>query len=103
MADFPLQPINGHVLVEFEPHVARQTKSGFHIAPPKHEGVPNRGTVLALPNEPIPYQDRAGNVLDVVVGDYVFYADNAPNGFKWEGKKIIPIHKDDLLAVGQDD
>ena len=91
-----LGALPGKVLVEFEPYVERTAKGieGFVIADPKHEGLPYKGTVLAV----------GSGVRDVAVGDRIIYKEQSPQGFEYDGKKIIPVLGKNVLAkIGPND
>jgi co-chaperonin GroES (HSP10) len=85
---FSLHPINGNIFVIFQPRSDELREGSFLIAEPKHQGHPNRGKVIAI----------ADDVTECKVGDEIVYDENA-KGFKWEGLKIIPVHKDNVQAI----
>ncbi len=100
MARFSLSPMNGWAFVAFQPLIDRKTESGFLVPPPKQEGMPNRGVILALADDAkLEYKTLEGEVKKLAVGDFVVYDEHSPDGFKWQGNKIIPVHKDHLLGV----
>lgn len=85
-----IRPLNGIVLIEYTPRQESQTASGLLIAKPKHEGLPNKGVVLAV----------AEGIEEVKVGDFVYYNDEQPEGFKWNGHNVIPVKIENILAIG---
>lgn len=84
-----ITPINGYVIVEFQPFIDRQTKSGIHLVTPKHEGVPNRGRIIAI----------AKDITEVKVGDYIVYKSPSARGFKLDDRKLIPVHIDEIAGI----
>ena len=77
------------VFVEFQPFLDRVSKSGILLGTPKHEGVPDKGYILALDKR----------IKHLKVGDYVLYNEHSPKGFEYEDKKIIPVHVDNVVAI----
>lgn len=82
-------PINDYVLVDFQPFIDRQTKSGIYVGKPKFEGVPNRGKVYAV----------AKNITDVKVGDFIIYNSEKGRGIKYKDLKLIPVKIDEICGV----
>ena len=92
------KPVAGSVLLE--PVLQRaewaenvEKRSGIIIPPPdnKHsfEGVPNQGIVFSLPD---------GYDGPLQVGMRVLFDDKNPHGFKHDGKPIIRIKLENILA-----
>ena len=89
-----LKPINGRVMVEFQPRVERKSKAGILMpAEVKNEGLPNRGLVLLV----------ADDVEGVKPGDFVFYQCINPVSIRYADKKIIVVHIDEIQATGKPD
>jgi co-chaperonin GroES (HSP10) len=102
VARFSLKAIGSWVLVGFRPYIER--KQGiFEIAPPKLEGLPNRGFVLAMGKDAkIEFATSDGETKELAVGDYVVYDEKQPEGFKWDGYDVIPVRAANILAIDLD-
>lgn len=92
-----LVPLPGTVLVEpLLRHEAMQDDiqnriSGFLMAKPEYEGIPNVGTVYALPE---------GYVDDhIKVGARVLFNENQPKGFKFEDRKLFRLQLEQIVAI----
>lgn len=89
-----LIPVGDVVLVEFEPFIDRKGSGAladFEISTPKFEGEPYKGTVIS----------KAKGVTNCQVGDHIIYAETSPEGFFWEGKKLIVVHAKNIMAIGE--
>ena len=85
----PLKPLKDYILIEFQPFIDRKRPSGLYVAPPKFEGVPNRGRVYAI----------AENIDSVKVGDIVIFKSEKAAGFKYKGMKLIPVKISEVQGV----
>lgn len=79
------------VFIEAHSRAASSSKSaaGLHVVEPSKQGAPNTGIVFAV----------GSDVKRVKVGQEVVFDEQHPKGIKWEGRKIIPVHEDQIVAV----
>jgi chaperonin GroES len=90
-----LVPLSDHLVVEPTPKET-QTASGFFI-PDTKEGKPESGMVVAVG----PGKKRDDGVvvaLDIQVGDKVLFKKYAPDEFEIDGKKVLVLSENDVLA-----
>jgi chaperonin GroES len=90
-----LVPLNDHLVVEPTPKET-QTASGFFI-PDNKEGKPESGTVVAVgPGKR--KDDGTVAPMDIQVGDKVLFKKYAPDEFEIDGKKVLVLSENDVLA-----
>src|SRR5215207_8836379 len=91
-----LKPLGGRVLVE--PTEQEETTAGGIILPETAKEKPQEGQILAAgPGD----RDEDGEriPMEVQVGDKVLYAKYAGTEVKVDGKKLLILKENDILAV----
>src|SRR5687768_17929559 len=91
-----LQPLGGRVIVE--PIEQDETTAGGIILPETAKEKPREGKILAAgPGD----RDEDGEriPMEVQVGDKVLYAKYAGTEVKVDGKKLLILKENDILAV----
>lgn len=81
-------------IIEIGEHRAQEAAKripGFQIPPPPLEGVPNTGRVYMIGEDV--RQDG------LKAGDLVFFNEQRPKGFRWEGKRLFAMLPEQILAV----
>jgi chaperonin GroES len=92
-----LVPLNDRVVVEREE--AKQTTAGGIVLPDTAKDKPQQGKILAV-GEGRMNKDGKRRPLQVKVGDTVLFTSYAGDEFKLpEGKKVLLMREDDILAV----
>ncbi len=92
-----LVPLNDRVVVEREE--AKQTTAGGIVLPDTAKDKPQQGIVLAV-GEGRLAKDGKRRELQVKIGDKVLFTSYAGDEFKLpEGKKVLLMREDDILAV----
>src|SRR5678816_2741804 len=91
-----LRPLADRVVVEPQERDER-TESGLYI-PETAKEKPQQGTVLAVGEG---RRDESGNrvTMDVLQGQTVLYARYAGTEVKMDGKKLLILKENDILAV----
>ena len=91
-----LKPLGGRVIVE--PIEQEDMTAGGIILPETAKEKPQEGKILAAgPGE----RDEDGKrvVMDVKVGDRVLYAKYSGTEVKVDGKKLLILKENDILAI----
>ena len=91
-----LKPLGGRVIVE--PIEQEEMTAGGIILPETAKEKPQEGKILAAgPGE----RDEDGNriAMEVKVGDKVLYAKYSGTEVKVDGKKLLILKENDILAV----
>jgi chaperonin GroES len=91
-----LKPLGGRVVVE--PVEAEDVTSGGIFLPETAKEKPQKGTILSMgPGE----RDDKGKYIpmDVKVGDVVLYNKYAGTEIKVDGKKVIILRENEILAI----
>jgi chaperonin GroES len=94
-----LVPLSDHLVVEATPKET-QTASGFYI-PENKEGKPESGTVIAVGPGRMK-DDGSFSTMDINVGDKILFKKYAPDEFEVDGKKVLVLAENDVLAKIQD-
>ena len=91
-----LKPLGNRVVVE--PIEEEEITTGGIVLPETAKEKPQKGTVLSVgPGE---RDDNGKRIpLDVAVDDVVLYAKYAGTEIKVEGKKLLILRENDLLAI----
>jgi chaperonin GroES len=91
-----LKPLGNRVVVE--PVEQEEMTAGGIILPETAKEKPQRGKVLAAgPGDRNDKGDRI--VLDVAVGDTVLFAKYSGTEIKMDGKKLLILRENDILAI----
>jgi chaperonin GroES len=94
-----LKPLGDRVVVE--PIEQEEITAGGIVLPETAKEKPQRGTVIAA--GPGARDDEGKHVaLDVQAGDIVLFAKYAGTEFKVDGKKLLILRENDLLAIVTD-
>ncbi len=91
-----LKPLGGRIVVE--PMEAEDITTGGIFLPETAKEKPQKGTILSVgPGE----RDDKGKYIpmDVKVGDVVLYNKYAGTEIKVDGKKIIILRENEVLAI----
>ena len=91
-----LKPLGGRIVVE--PMEAEDVTTGGILLPETAKEKPQKGTILSVgPGE----RDDKGKYLpmEVKVGDVVLYNKYAGTEIKVDGKKIIILRENEVLAI----
>jgi len=91
-----LKPSAGYLLVEPE-ETEKKTPSGI-VLPESHEEKPQKGKVLAVGPEEITDSGQK-RTAPCKVGDTVVYKKWGGNEYEVEGKELLFIKFDDILAI----
>jgi chaperonin GroES len=86
-----LKPIEDRVVIEIEDEAAEKNVGGI-IIPDTAKDKPNLGKVIAVGT------DEALQKI-IKVGDRVIYAKYSGTEIEVEGKKLLIVSKDDILAI----
>lgn len=91
-----LKPLGNRVVIE--PMEEEDKTAGGIFLPDNAKEKPQRGTILAVgPGDRDEDGDRIA--MDVKVGDVVLYAKYAGTEIKLDGKKLLIMRENDLLAI----
>ena len=91
-----ISPLGNRVVVE-PAEQEQRTASGI-VLPETAKEKPQRGTVLAV--GPGPRDDSGSRVaMDVKVGDTVLFAKYGGTEIKVDGKNVLILREDDILAI----
>ncbi|HNB52710.1 MAG TPA: co-chaperone GroES [Anaerolineales bacterium] len=91
-----LKPLGNRVVVE--PMEQEEMTAGGIILPETAKEKPQRGKVLAA--GPGDRNDKGERIaLDVVVGDTVLFAKYSGTEIKMDGKKLLILRENDILAI----
>jgi chaperonin GroES len=94
-----LKPLGDRVVVE--PIEQEEITAGGIVLPETAKEKPQRGTVIAA--GPGARDDEGKHIaLDVQAGDVVLFAKYAGTEFKVDGKKLLILRENDLLAIVTD-
>ncbi len=94
-----LKPLGDRVVVE--PIEQEEMTAGGIVLPETAKEKPQRGTVIAA--GPGARDDEGKHIaLDVQAGDVVLFAKYAGTEFKVDGKKLLILRENDLLAIVTD-
>lgn len=87
-----LHPLGKRVIIEYE-NRAKEKIGSFYVGKPQFQGVPIEGTVYAI----------GPKVSRVSIGQRVVFKEDSPRGFKHDGKKLISVDEEQILAVFTED
>lgn len=91
-----LKPLGNRVVVE--PIEQEEVTAGGIVLPETAKEKPQQGVILAIgPGARDENGDRIA--MDVAVGDKVLYAKYSGTEIKVEGKKLLILREDDILAI----
>ncbi len=91
-----LKPLGNRVVVE--PIEQEEVTAGGIVLPETAKEKPQQGVILAVgPGARDEDGDRIA--MDVAVGDKVLYAKYSGTEVKVEGKKLLILREDDILAI----
>ena len=91
-----LKPLGGRVIVE--PIEQEEMTAGGIILPETAKEKPQEGKILAAgPGERD--EDGKRSAMDVKVGDRVLYAKYSGTEVKVDGKKLLILKENDILAI----
>ena len=94
-----LKPLGSRVLVE--PIEAEEITAGGIVLPETAKEKPQKGKVLSVgPGDRDEDGDRIA--LDVKTGDVVLFAKYGGTEIKVDGKKLLILRENDLLAIVED-
>jgi co-chaperonin GroES (HSP10) len=90
-----LTPLAGRIFIEPDDAINYVTKSGFVVGPGKNKAdrlrqAPKSGWIRHLA------PDLEG---EFNIGDKVVFNEPNPKGFKLNGERLIPISKDQVIAI----
>lgn len=88
-----LQPLAGYVVVKREEE-ASQTSSGIYLTDSAKEK-PQKGEVMAVG------AGKEGKQAQVKVGDKVYFKKYGPTEIEMDGKEMLLLEEDDILAIIQ--
>lgn len=88
-----LQPLAGYVVVKREEE-ASQTSSGIYLTDSAKEK-PQRGEVMAVG------AGKEGKQSQVMVGQKVLFKKYGPTEVEMDGKEMLLLEEDDILAIIQ--
>lgn len=74
------------------------TASGIHLIQREMQGVPIKGTVFAV-GKGAEYCMEGGKTIPAKVGDYIMFQSDPPFTFKFEGKKLFRLSKDQVIGI----
>ena len=90
------KPLGSRVVIE--PLEQEDITAGGIVLPETAKEKPQKGTVLAI--GPGDRDDDGKRIpMDVVVGDIVLYAKYAGTEIKVDGKKLLILKENDILAI----
>jgi len=91
-----LKPLGNRLVVE--PLEAEEVTAGGIVLPETAKEKPQKGTVLSIgPGE---RDDKGKRIeMDVQAGDTVLYAKYAGTEIKVDGKKLLILKENDILAI----
>ena len=91
-----LRPLHDRVIVE---RLEQETKTASGIVLPEAAAEkPDQGKVLAIGNGKI-LEDGKVRPLDVKVGDKVLFGKYSGQAVKIDGKEVLVMREDDVMAV----
>ncbi len=91
-----IKPLGDRVVVEREE--AKETTAGGIVLPDTAKDKPQKGKVVAVGDGRIT-KDGKRRELQVKVGEQVLFTSYAGDEFKIDGKKVLLMREDDILAV----
>lgn len=91
-----IQPLGDRIVVERD--TAEAVTSGGIYLPETTKNKPSRGTVLAVGDGRL-MKDGTRLPLQLSVGDHVFFVSYAPEEFKVNGKEVLLMREEDVIAV----
>jgi chaperonin GroES len=91
-----LIPLVDHILVE--PTQADTTTASGIILPTDTKEKPSKGKVIALPKDGKYIKDDMEIIIDLVIGDTVYFTKYAPDEIELNGKTYLVIKHSSLLA-----
>lgn len=92
-----LKPLGNHIIVEQESKES-VTASGILLPDTADKERPERGTVLAIGLGKL-LENGSRQPMDVKVGDKVVFKKYAPDEVKIDGKTVLVLTADDVMAV----
>ncbi len=92
MAQEKITPLNGNIIIGYEPP-PEKTESGIFLAKPKVEALPNKGYVKAV----------APDVDQVKVGDFIVFKYNLNKGVNFNDQKLILVPIEDVVGIITED
>lgn len=92
-----IRPIGDRILVEREKSQDKTT--GGIVLPDNAKEKPQRGLVVAVGNGRVSKKDGKSLPLQVKVGDRVYFSSWAGDEQKHDGKNILLLREDDVLAI----
>ena len=93
-----LRPLHGRVIVE---RLEQETKTASGIVLPDAAAEkPDQGKVVAVGNGKI-LDDGKVRPLDVKVGDKVLFGKYSGQAVKVDGKEVLVMREDDIMAIVQ--
>jgi chaperonin GroES len=93
-----LRPLHDRVIVE---RLEQETKTASGIVLPEAAAEkPDQGKVLAVGNGKI-LEDGKVRPLDVKVGDTVLFGKYSGQAVKVDGKEVLVMREDDIMAIVQ--
>ena len=93
-----LRPLHDRVIVE---RLEQETKTASGIVLPDAAAEkPDQGKVVAVGNGKI-LEDGKVRPLDVKVGDKVLFGKYSGQAVKIDGKEVLVMHEDDIMAIVQ--
>ena len=93
-----LRPLHDRVIVE---RLEQETKTASGIVLPEAAAEkPDQGKVLAVGNGKI-LEDGKVRPLDVKVGDTVLFGKYSGQAVKVDGKELLVMREDDIMAIVQ--
>ncbi len=93
-----LRPLHDRVIVE---HLEQETKTASGIVLPDVAAEkPDQGKVVAVGNGKI-LEDGKVRPLDVKVGDKVLFGKYSGQAVKVDGKEVLVMREDDIMAIVQ--
>jgi chaperonin GroES len=93
-----LRPLHDRVIVE---RLEQETKTASGIVLPEAAAEkPDQGKVLAIGNGKI-LEDGKVRPLDVKVGDKVLFGKYSGQAVKVDGKEVLVMREDDIMAIVQ--
>ena len=94
-----IAPLGDRVVVERE--AAEETTAGGIVLPEAAKDKPQRGSVCSIGDGRLA-PDGSRIALQVSVGDRVLFSSYAGDEFKLDGKELLLMREDDILAVLED-
>lgn len=91
-----LIPLVDHILVE--PTQAETTTASGIILPTDTKEKPSKGKVIALPKDGKYIKDGIEVMIDLAIGDTVYFTKYSPDEIELNGKTYLVIKHSSLLA-----